>query len=140
SPRKRWRSRPMATDPHELKSAVAALVEVFQKLSRQEKILIARELARDPELVDAIVRHSHWKRIIDLRRQALHDVAQIRLATLLREELNYRKAKRDRKPDRENVQRDSEIRAQYKAGKTTGQLARGYGVSRQRIQQIVRKK
>ena len=59
---------------------------------------------------------------------------------MLREELAYRKRKRDRKPDPENLKRNDAIRAEWQTGKSLGQLAKKYRLSRQRIQQLVREK
>jgi Mor family transcriptional regulator len=59
---------------------------------------------------------------------------------VLREELAYRKRQRDRKPDPEKRKRNDAIRAEWQTGKSLGQLAKKYRLSRQRIQQLVRKK
>ena len=89
---------------------------------------------------DAIVRQSHFKQIIDLCLKSLAILSNTRLAWVLREELASRKRKRDRKPDPEHLERNEMIRAEQKAGKTIGQLAKKYHLTRQRIQQIVREK
>ena len=91
-------------------------------------------------LVDAIVRQSHFRQIIDLCLRMLALIVATRLSWVLREELAHRKRKRDRKPDPENLKRNNAIRAAWKTGKTLGQLAKNYRLSRQRIQQIVREK
>jgi Mor family transcriptional regulator len=123
-----------------MSSDLTRLADRISRLSPEQKDRLAKLLSSDRTLVAAIVRQSHFKQIIDLCLKMLAIVANTRLAWVLREELAYRKRKRDRKPDLEKLERNDVIRAERKAGKTTGQLAKKYHLTRQRIQQIVRKK
>jgi hypothetical protein len=116
------------------------LADRISQLSPEKKDHLAELLRSDRILVTAIVRHSHFKQIIDLCLKMLAIVSNTRLAWVLREELAYRKRKRDRKPDPEQLKRNEVIRAEQEAGKTLGQLAKKYHLTRQRIQQIVREK
>jgi hypothetical protein len=117
---------------------VARLADRIRQLSPESKERLAELLRSDRPLVDAIVRHSHFQKIIDVCLKGLAVVANARLSWVLREELAYRKWKRDRKRDPMNLERDAAIRAEWMGGKTLGQLARKHHLTRQRIQQIVR--
>jgi hypothetical protein len=119
---------------------LVSLADRIRQLSPKRKEHLAQLLSSDHPLVDAIVRQSHFKTILDLCLEALDNVAHARLSWILREELAYRKRKRDRKPDPKNLERNAAIRAEWTGGKTLGQLARKYHLTRQRIQQIVREK
>jgi hypothetical protein len=123
-----------------MSSDLTRLADRIGRLSPEKKDHLAELLRSDRILVTAIVRHSHFKQIIDLCLKMLAIVSNTRLAWVLREELAYRKRKRDRKPDPEQLERNEVIRAEQKAGKTIGQLAKKYHLTRQRIQQIVREK
>src|SRR5262249_24244231 len=91
-------------------------------LTPEEKAGLATRLAKDRALVDAIVRGSHLREIIDLLLEGFSVVARFPHAWALREELAYRKRQRDRKPDPETVKRDDAIRAERAHGNTLGQL------------------
>jgi hypothetical protein len=123
-----------------MSSDLTRLADRIGRLSPEKKDHLARLLSSDRPLVDAIVRQSHFKQIIDLCLKMSAIMAKTRLAWVLREELAYRKRKRDRKPDPEQLKRNEVIRAEQEAGKTIGQLAKKYHLTRQRIQQIVREK
>jgi menaquinone-dependent protoporphyrinogen IX oxidase len=131
-----WPARRTTT----MSSDLTRLADRISRLSPEKKDHLAELLRSDRILVTAIVRHSHFKQIIDLCLKMLAIVSNTRLAWVLREELAYRKRKRDRKPDPEQLERNEVIRAEQKAGKTIGQLAKKYHLTRQRIQQIVREK
>jgi hypothetical protein len=119
---------------------LVGLADHIRQLSPESKVHLAQLLSSDCPLVEAIVRQSYFKNIMDRCLKELDFVAKARLSWVLREELAYRKRMRDRKPDAKNLERNDVIRAARKAGKTLGQLARKYHVTRQRIQQIVREK
>jgi len=123
-----------------MSSDLMRLADRIIRLSPEKKDRLGKLLSSDRTLVDAIVRQSHFKQIIDLCLKMSAIMAKTRLAWVLREELAYRKRKRDRKPDPEQLKRNEVIRAEQKAGKTIGQLAKKYRLTRQRIQQIVREK
>lgn len=123
-----------------MSSDLIRLADCISRLSPENKDHLARLLSSDRTLVDAIVRQSHFKQIIDLCLKSSAIMAKTRLPWVLREELAYRKKKRDRKPNPEHLERNEMIRAEQKAGKTIGQLAKKYHLTRQRIQQIVREK
>ncbi len=116
------------------------LADRISGLSPEKKDRLAKLLSSDRTLVDAIVRQSHFKQIIDQCLKLIAIVANAKLAWVLREELAFRKRKRDRKPLPENLKRNDAIRAERKAGKSIGQLAKKYHLTRQRIQQIVKEK
>ena len=128
------------TGPQEsnISSHLTRLADPIRQLSPENRACLAKLLSSDRPLVDAIVRHSHFKQIIDLCLRGFALVVDTRISWVLREELAHRKRKRDRKPDPEKRKRNDAIRAERQTGKSLGQLARKYRLSRQRIQQLVR--
>src|SRR5262249_1466281 len=88
---------------------IDCFAERISKLTPQEKQQLAGLLAGDRTLVDAIVRRSPAKQQIDMLMDVLHRIARVPLAKILREELAYRKRKRDRKSDPETIRRNVEI-------------------------------
>jgi hypothetical protein len=123
-----------------ISSDLTRLADHIRQLSPENRTCLAKLLSSDRPLVDAIVRHSHFQQIIDLCQRMLAVVVATRLPWVLREELAHRKRQRDRKPDPENRKRNDAIRAEWQRGKSLGQLAKKYDLSRQRIQQLVREK
>src|SRR5262249_9305068 len=107
-----WPARRTTT----MSSYLRRLADRVSRLSAEKKDHLAKLLSSDCTLVDAIVRQSHFKQIIDLCLKRSAIMAKTRLAWVLREELAYRKRKRDRKPDPEHLERNEMIRAEQTAG------------------------